>query len=244
MKYRHILPAVMLAALALTCHHTANATTPADWEPVGTAEYTDGWIMPYFDITDNSRRTWHVDIERSATAQIFRIVDPYHAPEFLAAFETAPNTASPCHIIIDCTDMDFVRMEYQPVFTFAPGIFSNGAEQQIHAHTRADYYEALGRTSQAITAAGLNNTFSGNCIILRECLVGFTSDPYAGTHTWNAGAYPTIVKLPSSAIYSIAAPQADTAPRIYNLQGMRMQAPVAGQPFIELMPDGTTRKRF
>lgn len=225
------------------------AATPSDWEPAGKAEYTDGWIMPFFNITGEESRTWPVDIEKSATTQVYRIIDPYHAPGFLTAFETAPNTTVPACIIIDCTDNEFVRVEYQHIFTFATGVFSDGSEQKIYGHTRADYYESLGRTPREITRAGLNNTFTGNTITLRECLVGFTPDPADGAHTWNAGAFPTIIRLPASSISKIKTDPNNISTHrnhvtIYNLRGMRIPAPTPGAPYIERHPDGSTRKRI
>ncbi len=235
-----------LTLLLLSCTaQLAGAATPTDWQPYGNAEFTDGWILPYFEITQPSDRTWKIEVEKSASQNIFRLISPYHQPGFTDKFPTRPNTTSPVDIIIDCTDPDFVRIPYQHIFTFTDGIFSSGNQQDIWAHTRADYYESQGRTPEAITNAGLNNTSEGNTITLRECLIGFTSDPFDGAHTWNPGAFDTVITLlPSSSIEptEITPSLSDahsTPSEFYNLQGTRIQTPVPGQICIKRTAEGS-----
>lgn len=238
----------VLLLLLPTLLPAIGTATPNDWQQAGTAEFTDGWILPYFEMTTDQKRTWQVEIEKSASSEIYRIVDPYNASGFIAKFETKPNTDVKTDIIIDCTDPLFVRVAYQPIFTFVPETFST-IEQPVWGHTRADYYENLGHTPQAITKAGLNNTLEDKTITLRECMIGFTADPATGTHTWNSGTFPTIIKLPpnSTSITEpscdhTSLPEANGNPIYFNFQGKKINAPVHGQPCIIRQPDGTSKK--
>lgn len=238
---KRFLPLLLMLAI----YADVNAVTPSDWQPYGSATFTDGWILPYFGRTAAESRTWDVPLEKSASSEIYRLVDPYHQPAFSELFTDAPNTTEAADIIIDCSDPDFVRVVYNHIFTFAPDRFSPGTTQDIWASTRADYYEYQGRTPAAITKAGLNNTCSGNTVTLRECLVGFTSDPSDGSHTWNAGAFDSTIILQSSAISPVETDVPIPASVIfYNLQGIPVEKPAPGHLYIERTPTGNTVKRI
>lgn len=231
--------------LMLVIYEDINAVTPSDWQPYGTATFTDGWILPYFGFTATESRTWEVPLEKSASAEIYRLVDPYHQTGFCELFAALPNTPDATDIIIDCSESDFVRVVYNLIFTFVPDQFSPGTTQGIWASTSADYYEYQGRTPAAITKAGLNNTRSGNTVTLRECLIGFTSDPSDGSHTWNAGAFDSTVILQSSAISPVETDASiPTSVILYNLQGIPVEQPVPGHLYIERTSTGNTVKRI
>ena len=219
-----------------------NATLPTDWQAAGTATFTDGWIMPYFSVTTTADMTWQVNIQKSASSEFFRIVAPYEAKAFLDNFNIRPNVPAATEIIFDCTDPDFVRVAFTPILTFAEGVFSSN-EQTVWGSSRADYYESLGRTPQAITEAGLNNTFTNQIITIRECTIGFTPEPSSASQTWNTGAFPCTLNLNTSSIETIGAdsPASYIPVAIYNLQGMPIDQPAHGQPCIARYANGTTR---
>lgn len=210
------------------------AATPetTDWQPAGNATFTDGWMAPHFGMTTAEERTWEVPVEKSRTQESYRIIDPYHQPGFTSRFGTPPNTAHTSHITIDCTDPAYVRVQWQQIFTFADGEFTANAEQPVWGATRATYLEYFGHSTEAVTAVGANSTLDRNTITLRHCLVGFTNDP-ASAQTWNAGAFDTTITLPSASLTAIGGDTARNRPaEYYNLQGIRIPAPVSGHLYI------------
>lgn len=233
-----IKPALILMLTLCATMLRAASPDPDGWQPTGNARFTDGWMAPHFGITATDERTWEVPIEKSSTEETYRIVDPYHQPGFTGKFSAAPNTTTPAYITIDCSDPDYVKVNWQQIFTFAEGIFTANAEQPVWGATRATYLEYFGHRPDAVTAIGANSTFNGSTITLRHCLVGFTNDP-ASAQTWNAGAFDTVITLPSA---SLTATGTDTAHNrhieYYNLQGIRIPSPVPGHPYI--MRQGTT----
>lgn len=228
---------ILMLALCATMLRAASSE-PDDWQPIGNARFTDGWMAPYFGMTSTDERTWEVPVEKSSTQETYRITDPYHQPGFTDKFSATPNTITPSHITIDCSDPDYVTVKWQLIFTFAEGTFTANAEQPVWGATRATYLEYFGHRPDAVTAIGANSTFNGSTITLRHCLVGFTNDP-ASAQTWNAGAFDTTITLPSASLTATgtsSTPNLDT--EYYNLQGIRIPSPVSGHPYI--MRQGTT----
>lgn len=223
----------------LPCAIRLLAATPeaTDWQPIGNAAFTDGWMAPYFGMTTADERTWEVPVEKNRTQETYRLITPYHRPGFTDKFNTPPNSTAQLNITIDCSDPDYVRVTWQPVFTFAEGTFTANAEQPVWGATRATYLEYFGHRPDAITDAGTNSTFNGNTITLRHCLIGFTNDP-SSAQTWNAGAFDTIITLPSASITTTDADPTSYPAEYYNLQGIRIPAPIAGHPYI--LRQGTT----
>jgi len=222
--------AVLMAAV--TAAVMTNGVCEELWQSYGSADFTDGWIMPYFGKTGIEERTWRVDVEKRADAEIYRLVDPYHSAGFRAMFGEAPNTGEAHDIVIDCTDNSYVRVEYQLLFEFAAGYPDMGGEC-VWGQSRAAFLEEIGKSRTTITAAGLNCTREGNLITVRECFIGFS--PYAseGGKMWNSGVADAMVRLiPASVDATMADEIKNEEEEYFNLQGLRVSAPEKGGLYI------------
>lgn len=202
-----------------------------------TAQFTDGWMAPYFGLTTDNQRTWEVEARMEQDGSKLRVINPYGSAGFKLAAGESNATTEPHDIVFDISDPDFVRIELNAAYTSPEGVFGNGV-QTVWVQGRADYLVAAGRTPEVITQNKLNSTFDGTSINVPQAVLGFTSNPLQCGETWNAGAFSTRLELRQSAIGAIRTDdsrQTDraTTPEYFNLQGMPVWHPKSGNLYIE-----------
>lgn len=231
-----------LAALACTTiigsAPTVNAQSQQQDAPATlTAQFTDGWMAPYFGLTSDAQRTWDVEVRMEQDGSKLRVINPYGSAGFKLAAGESNATTEPHDIVFDFSDPDFVRVELNAAYTSPEGVFGTGV-QTIWAQGRADYLIATGRTPEVITLNALNSTFDGTTLTVPQAVLGFTSNPIQCGETWNAGAFATRVELKQSAVETIPTddtiqPDGATGPEYFNLQGMPVPHPESGDLYIE-----------
>lgn len=231
-----------LAALACTAiigiAPSVNAQSQQQDAPATlTAQFTDGWMAPYFGLTSDDQRTWEVAARMEQDGSKLRVINPYGSAGFKLAAGESNATTEPHDIVFDISDPDFVRVELAEAYTSPEGVLGNGV-QTIWVQGRADYLVAAGRTPEVITQNELNATFDGTTLIVPQAVLGFTSNPLQCGETWNAGAFATRLELRQSAMEAIRTddiPQTDSAttPEYFNLQGVPMPHPESGNLYIE-----------
>lgn len=231
-----------LAALACTAiigiAPSVNAQSQQQDAPATlTAQFTDGWMAPYFSLTTDAQRTWEVEVRMEQDGSNLRVINPYGSAGFKLAAGESNATTEPHDIVFDISDPDFVRVELAEAYTSPEGVLGNGV-QTVWVQGRADYLTANGRTPEVITQNELNATFDGTTLIVPQAVLGFSSNPLQCGETWNAGAFATRVELTQSAIEAIRTDEAlqtdgDTAPEYFNLQGMPVPHPESGNLYIE-----------
>ena len=231
-----------LAALACTAISgsapTVNAQSQQQDAPATlTAQFTDGWMAPYFGLTSDAQRTWDVEVRMEQDGSKLRVINPYGSAGFKLAAGESNATTEPHDIVFDISDPDFVRVELNAAYTSPEGVFGTGV-QTIWAQGRADYLIATGRTPEVITQNELNATFDGTTLIVPQAVLGFTSNPLQCGETWNAGAFATRLELKQSAVETILTddtiqPDGATGPEYFNLQGMPVPHPESGNLYIE-----------
>lgn len=202
-----------------------------------TAQFTDGWMAPYFGLTTDAQRTWDVEVRMEQDGSKLRVINPYGSAGFKQAAGKSNATTEPHDIVFDISNPDFVRVELAEAYTSPEGVLGNGV-QTVWVQGRADYLVAAGRTPEVITQNALNSTFDGTTLIVPLAVLGFTSNPLQCGETWNAGAFATRVELRQSAIEAIRtddSQQTDraTTPEYFNLQGMPVSHPESGNLYIE-----------
>lgn len=79
-----------------------------DWRDIGNATLMDGWILPAFDYNQNDKANWfEVPMQQNlGNPNLYRLVDPYHAPGFPALKENLSSKKG--YIMIDISDPDNV----------------------------------------------------------------------------------------------------------------------------------------
>lgn len=231
-----------LAALACTAiigsAPTVNAQSQQPDAPATlTAQFTDGWMAPYFGLTTDAQRTWDVEVRMEQDGSKLRVINPYGSTGFKLAAGESNATTEPHDIVFDISDPDFVRVELAEAYTSPEGVLGTGV-QTVWAQGRADYLIATGRTPEVITLNALNSTFDGTTLTVPQAVLGFTSNPIQCGETWNAGAFATRVELKQSAVETIPTddtiqPDGATGPEYFNLQGMPVPHPESGDLYIE-----------
>lgn len=231
-----------LAALACTAiigiAPSVNAQSQQPDAPATlTAQFTDGWMAPYFGLTSDNQRTWDVDVRMEQDGSKLRVINPYGSVGFKLAAGESNATTEPHDIVFDISDPDFVRVELGEAYTSPEGVLGNGV-QTVWVQGRADYLVAAGRTPEVITQNELNATFDGTTLIVPQAVLGFSSNSLQCGETWNAGAFATRVELRQSAIGAIRSDdfqQTDgtTTSEYFNLQGIPVSHPTSDNLYIE-----------
>lgn len=231
-----------LAALACTAiigiAPSVNAQSQQPDAPATlTAQFTDGWMAPYFGLTTDAQRTWDVEVRMEQDGSNLRVINPYGSAGFKLAAGESNATTEPHDIVFDISDPDFVRVELAEAYTSPEGVLGNGV-QTVWVQGRADYLVAAGRTPEVITQNALNSTFDGTTLNVPQAVLGFSSNPLQCGETWNAGAFATRVELKQSAVETILTddtiqPDGVTGPEYFNLQGIPVSHPESGNLYIE-----------
>lgn len=221
------------------------------WTSVGTATFTDPWLMPAVGYTDTDEMsTWPVELQQNDDdANVYRLVDPYHGESPLSMFN---ESTKPGYIQFDITDPDHV------VFALVKSGFSSSQlglsnlycydvltayilQYSAYGYAPADIIGILGDDvcyttfadgvvtigSKEITDPATNETYT-------EYAACFTNDASNITfYSWNDGdgnAVPMTGKIVFPETTGIASVAAENAPvRYYNLQGVEVARPEAGQ---------------
>lgn len=230
---------------ALTCAAVIIGITPSinaqsqqpDAPATLTAQFTDGWMAPYFSLTTDAQRTWEVEVRMEQDGSNLRVINPYGSAGFKQAAGESNATTEPHDIVFDISDPDFVRVELGEAYTSPEGVLGNGV-QTVWVQGRADYLVAAGRTPEVITQNELNATFDGTTLIVPQAVLGFSSNPLQCGETWNAGAFATRLELKQSAVETILTddtiqPDGATGPEYFNLQGIQVSHPESGNLYIE-----------
>lgn len=221
------------------------------WTSVGTATFTDPWLMPAVGYTDTDEMsTWSVELQqKDDDANVYRLVDPYHGESPLSMFNesTKPgyiqfDITDPDHVVfalvksgfsssqlglsdLYCYDVLTVYILQYSAYGYGPADIIGILGDQVCYTTFADGVVTIG--SKEITDPETNETYT-------EYAACFTNDASDITfYSWNDGdgnAVPMTGKIVFPETTGIASVAAENAPvRYYNLQGVEVARPEAGQ---------------
>lgn len=147
------------------------------WETLGTATVTDGWIIPGFSDDYgapflNTEHTFTCKIQmNSDNPYLLCLLNPYKSKDFDMAYSNL--SGSNVRIIFDTTDPDFVTVA--PQFS---GYISR-IDNDIRSYYIADagyQLEQRGKTREEIKRDGYNSTMNEKNIVIPLPLFGFTID--------------------------------------------------------------------
>lgn len=214
------------------------------WVAYDYAKFVDGFMIPGWGITDPSQVPLTVLVQQNkANPYLFRLDNPYSVEES-AFYSQMPEVLSNGYIEFDITDGGFVKVN--PVFC---GITDG---DKFYCVNPEGFYSIRGIGKEAIGTVVSNyeaSTYADGVvdIPMARFIVNGTSSMYA----WKNGAGVSVASSmkakitfltmkPESqlaAIDTIGADSNNAPVEYFNLQGVRIIAPAAGQPVI--MRQGT-----
>lgn len=179
------------------------------WEDLGVAQFGDGWYMTRYGLSATTFK-WPVKVQKSSKGEIYKFIDPYHSDVIKQLLASAnkdfPFTNDSYDIIIDCTNPNFVSVNYATAFKVR-GDVANGlgvtVDTEVKVNSLADYFKANGYSEALITNAGYNNTFAGGVINISTALFGFGNMAVTDAEYGFGDDTPTIIMLPGSSDYSL-----------------------------------------
>lgn len=142
-----------------------------DWNLLGEAIYTDGFIYGVFNSIGGE--TWNVKVEQHKTRPgLFRIINPYKSggwPIADSRFDIPGNY----YITINAENPDAVYIEESQL-----GIQLNSSDGPLVVNSLANYYLQAGYSMESIIEAGVCGTFKDGLITFPgvSLLLGFTND--------------------------------------------------------------------
>lgn len=199
------------------------------WEVIGTATVVDGWIFPGYK-DDNDKP--YVASEHPFTCKIAFNTDnpnliclesPYSANSF--ALSVYNLSGRKTRVIFDITDPEFVKVE--PQFSG----FIARLENDICPFYITDAGTLLasrGTTKDKIVEQGYNGTYSDEKIVIPMPLFGFEQGDCG--KQWTA-SQATIITWKQEGVTDVTIDESAT-PEYYNLQGVKVDNPEAGQLYI------------
>lgn len=234
----------------------------ADWTDIGEATFMDGWILPGLGIDQTNPENWYKVPLQQAKNNIhrYRLVDPYH----IGPAASYNESKTPGYIVFDVTDPDAVFFEKSA---------SGFSSKAFHINTfycynmLGMYYQFLegDYTPEEIATALAGEipftTFKNGVVSLGSAMTedGLVYDANFGYDTVPNGGDiwisddGTLVNM-DAAIYfpddenmagATIIPESDSdRVEYYNLQGIRILNPEAGQILIKRKGDKTEKVIF
>lgn len=242
--------------LACVKNTSTDVDDSADWTSLGNATFMDGWVLPALGIdqTDPANQ-WEVELQQNKNdANLYRLVDPYHGNCPVAADN---ETSRIGHITFNVSDPDHVY------FLATEAGFAN-TELEL---TKLYCYNTLGwamgylgmddinATIQVLAQYGIScpvTTFKNGVVELTgttdgssDACFGDQTNTYGG-YGWNDGngaAADMAAKIifPETGIDNVVAGEDDAPVKYFNLQGIEVVKPAAGQVVIRKQGNNATK---
>lgn len=229
---------------------TPNKLDNTDWQDWGTASFTDPWFAPAFNNYSLENATWDVKVQKSkSTDGLIRIVNPYGptAPEYIWS-----NNMSPCEggILIDMADKNCVMA--LPDLGTPSGLYLEGQGMLYpYSEIGLEYYNYLDvegeepyTYEELIEAFGTENIgkVEGRNMEIYSCQFGLSMwhgifDQYG----WTEEPISASLILPDDSGVENVMVDANAPVKFFNLQGMEVANPEAGQVVIKKQGSKATK---
>lgn len=248
--------------LACVKNTSGNDDDTANWTSLGNATFMDGWVLPLFGIDQtDSANQWEVELQQNNdNHHIYRLVDPYHSADCPVAADN--NSTKKGYITFDVTDPDHVV--FSPVesgFAFAQA----GLTKMYCINFLTAYMNKLNTTDVQTTVQALAEadvdilyaTFKNGVVDLPSSFAseekgydnaacfGIQGDP-AGMYVWQSQTEQVAdmaakIIFPETGIDNVVAGEADAPVKYFNLQGIEVAKPAAGQVVIRKQGNNATK---
>lgn len=221
------------------------------WRDYGTATFQDGWLLPVYGIDQTKPENWYeVPVQvKEDNPNIYRLVDPYHSKDCpIAQYNKSEKVG---YIQFDVTDPDHVRFDIvscgmaEPALNMTTMYLYNTLTSYMHnmGLSAEEVVDVLGESlpyttfkDGVVSATGyITDPQNG---IQYDCCVGSQLNIYASQRWKVIGGemanMSTVITLPPLASIDAVGSDAnaDAPVEYFNLQGMRVAQPAAGQVVI------------
>lgn len=200
-----------------------------NWADYCTGTFVDGWGMAgYTDVTDTADYPWVVNIQKNTTQDgLYRIASPYLA-------ETSPINGNAGNIVFNIEDPECVQ-----VLTGVYSGLNNGTNKLYFFNLEAKFV-GMGATKEEIIAEIPEfqfSTFNDNTVIFNNCRFDMSA-ACEKNYVWSNQDNTTreaimhgslVFDINPGAIGSIATDDSNAPVEYFNLQGVKLANPEAGQ---------------
>lgn len=226
------------------------------WTSLGNATFMDGWVLPAFGIdqTDPANQ-YEVELQQNSdNKNIYRLVDPYHGNSPAASYNESTQTG---YIQFDVTDPDHVTFEA------VEAGFANtqlGVTKFYCINMLASLMDMYNASADAIIAdlgdiapfttfkdgvVSLGNTIGNENKPIYDACFGIQGEKYAG-YSWvdtndNPDDMTAKIIFPETGIDNVVAGETDAPVKYFNLQGIEVVKPAAGQVVIRKQGNNATK---
>lgn len=229
------------------------------WKSVGNATLYDPWLLPCFGIyEDAAENGYAVELQQNEeTSSLYRLVNPYKGECPVAQYNTCTKNgyiefdiADPEHVWFNTTEAGFAQSQLGISKFYPSDVLSSLALG--YGMTAADVIAALGDGlpyttykdgvvtlgSMEVTADGETSTAYAACFGIQ----GKQYDAYGWTDKETGEATPMTGKIvfPGAGVSNLGVENSGKA-RYFNLQGVELARPAAGQVVIRVC-DGKSVK--
>lgn len=200
-----------------------------NWTAIGQCDYTDVFLtaIGYTNSLLAEPQTYKVDVERNKTnPSLVRIVDPYVNHPYFQKKSTKLKLSSHGHhhyIYLDYSDPDFVMIPESPM----------GADLgygMVCANSPASWYYPEHSKEEIRKYYGVATYKDGTITLPNNAL--FTSETRSEHNALYRNAFEGKLVLTSAGVDGIEADGTEAPAEYYNLQGIRVANPQAGQLLI------------
>ncbi len=211
----------LLTVVAATTVMSVCLVNAEQWRPLGIVDFTDGWISPRF--CGGEAAVLSVEAQISDNGRLIRLVHPYSSGSFsVVAGEDTTHWGENRDIIIDISDKNWVTLRSDSEAVCLPeGIFGD-SELTLWVNTRGLYMHALGYDRDAVTAAGMNATYTDGTITIPQCMVSFGAEPDSFTQSMGDVPVTSVVDLTATELTTLASvgyEEADAPVYYYAIDG-------------------------
>ena len=184
-------------------NYDGSLTLPAksedsEWRSLGKGTFVDGWVTPGInapaDYTDPTPYAFEVEVmESTATPGIYKMVSPYTSEAF--PFLSRNTNTTPCDIIIDATNPDFVQVEPQNSGFVCDKLTSNMTDP-FYISVQGTYYYMEGNDIPDIISYGYASTLKDGVITFHRPCFGRGPSYSQQGYLWQGG-YDGSLTLPA-----------------------------------------------
>lgn len=247
--------------LACVKNTSGNDDDTANWTSLGNATFMDGWVLPLFGIdqTDPANQ-YEVELQQNNdNKNIYRLVDPYHGNSPVAADNGSSKAG---YIVFDVTDPDHVVFKtVESGFALAQvGLSKMYCMDFLSAYMGENNSDNVQTIVDALAQNEIDipfTTFKNGVVNLpstfknatdgyeNAACFGIQGDFY-GMYVWQSqsGAVANMtakIIFPETGIDNVVAGETDAPVKYFNLQGIEVVKPAAGQVVIRKQGNNATK---
>lgn len=165
------------AQQAAKAEFAVTAGTGGSWKNIATVDFVDGWVTPFYEITDKNENVipytelaWQVQGQASLENDgVYRLKSPWTNDDCVLYYLGANINKTATDLIIDAQNPNCVKVV--PQYSG----FSSSSEE-FYIANMAGYYSTQGIEDNAIIGEGFNDIWDDGYIYISVPLVGWTID--------------------------------------------------------------------